>query len=41
MENKIGQEFKSIQPDFTNVMQEDKSLEGLFITDVVVSLLQM
>ena len=28
MENKIGQEFKSIQPDFTNVMQEDKSLEG-------------
>ena len=42
MENKIGQEFKSIQPDFTNVMQEDKSLEGavyngrggLFASDV-------
>ena len=42
MENKIGQEFKSIQPDFTNVMQEDRSLEGavyngrggLFASDV-------
>ena len=40
MENKIGQEFKSIQPDFTNVMQEDKSLEGAVITDVAVSSLQ-
>ena len=36
------EEFKSIQPDFTNVMQEDKSLEGavyngrggLFASDV-------
>ncbi len=42
MENKIGQEFKSIQPDFTNVMNENKSLEGavydgrggLFASDV-------
>ena len=28
MENKIGEEFKSIQPDFTNVMTENVSLEG-------------
>ena len=42
MENKIGQEFKSIQPDFTNVMQGNESLEGavydgrggLFASDV-------
>ena len=25
MENKIGQDFKSIQPDFTNVMQGNKA----------------
>ena len=42
MENKIGQDFKSIQPDFTNVMQGNKALEGaaydgrggLFASDV-------
>ena len=28
MENKIGEEFKSIQPNFTNVMTENVSLEG-------------
>ena len=28
MENKIGEEFKSIQPNYTNVMTENVSLEG-------------
>ena len=41
MENKIGEDFKSIQPDFTNFEIANSSTEVQFMTVVEVFLLQI